>query len=333
MKSVRKDNMATTPTEKKSLGRKILDGFTLTGSSLTATHTLKHTAIFLAVGFVLFLLTNSLIGDIVKSAADYTMPKWFWALVVGCGWTYYYAEYLFDKCFVWIGVKYGAVVTGGIFNTSGVEELGCGLQGLPFGSEILQTYDVTTPMIQEEPCATFTDMNKAPFEIKYYYTLTPLRGYLVNLYKKGVEAGKKYFAVKFHQRTEELFRTKDGEVAAQKLAEFSEEFANYAFGGPNVNVPEEMDSGLSTGSQLQIKSVDLPQALRESREKQAAAKAGKATIEAMVEIGVNADLAYMGQNNVQGATLLIIPDLANLGEHAAPLAAEALKKLGGKKTT
>lgn len=144
-----------------------------------------------------------------------------------------------------------------MYNLKSLREVGPGLRGkfpweIPFESVDLRSEIVIGSEGIPLKCYTKDELERT---VTWQVVLTPLRGHLVNLVRKGEDASRAYFKGKFETKIREWMRRKDDNQIDKASTDpkddlkddLKKEFSK-TFGGENQIDPTEEDYGMFTNT-------------------------------------------------------------------------------------
>jgi hypothetical protein len=136
-----------------------------------------------------------------------------------------------------------------MYNLKSLREIGPGLRG-KFPWEIpFESIDLRSEIVignDKTPLKCYTEDN-IERTVTWQAILTPLRGHLVNLVRKGEDASQSYFKGRFETKIREWMRKRQDKDVDTGSTDLKDEFSN-TFGGENQISQTEEDYGMFTNT-------------------------------------------------------------------------------------
>lgn len=221
-----------------------------------------------------------------------------------------------------------------MFRMASLREVGSGLRGKKPWEVVYQSVDLQSELVlgknQPVQCVTSDDI---PLQIEWQCLLTPLRGYTVNMVRKGEEASIAFFQGEFTQFIIKWVKDRTEAQVFASLDNLKKEFEK-VFDGPDKVHKAEKENGLFTNT---------PQIIRVQRDKryQDAAVGGKIAEHVAGAVRTindafgdptnrpDANMVLAAATATTGnemGNVLIIPGLSGSAKDAAAVAAAISKK-------
>ena len=134
----------------------------------------------------------------------------------------------------------------GMYNLDSMREIGPGLRGRKPGEVVYESINLQAEILISKTIRGYTKDN-IPLDIDYQFVMTPLRGRLINLARKGEKTSKAFFEGKSDQHIINWLRENTEDGVFKCLADLKETFKNVN-GGPNRIDEDEEEYGWFTNT-------------------------------------------------------------------------------------